>query len=59
MLVATRKWVPEPSDMGRENAICKTIITVIISVSLHIYIIWLVTLVETVLVETVLFKNYD
>jgi len=31
--VATHKWVAEPSDVGHENASCKNIITVIISVN--------------------------
>ena len=32
--VATHKWVPEPSHVGRENASCKNNIMVITSVSL-------------------------
>ena len=32
--VGTRKWVPEPPRVGRENAICSNIITVDYSVSL-------------------------
>src|SRR6218665_183198 len=36
MWVATLKWVPEFSQVGRENAICKDITTVMISIGLLI-----------------------
>jgi len=32
--VMTHKWVPEPSHLGCENALCKNIITIMTSVSL-------------------------
>jgi len=39
MWVATRKWVPGPSPLDRENAICKIVITAMTSVSLPTNII--------------------